>query len=44
VHSLYHVFLYTVLLPVLRMLMWFSLFSHQTGGRACICYYYYYYY
>jgi hypothetical protein len=37
VHSLYHVFLYTVLLPVLGMLIWCGLLSHQIGGRACIC-------
>jgi hypothetical protein len=38
VHPLYHVFLYTVLLPVLGMLIWCGLLSHQIGGN----YYYYY--
>jgi hypothetical protein len=38
VHSLYHVFLYTVLLPVLGMQIWCGLLSHQIGGKACICY------
>jgi hypothetical protein len=38
VHSLCHVFLYTIPLPVLGMLIWCGLLSNQIGGRACICY------
>jgi hypothetical protein len=38
VHPRYHVLLYTVILPILGMLIWCGLLSHQIGGRACICY------
>ena len=37
-HTLYHVFLGTVLLPVLGMLMLCGLLSHQIVGKVCICY------
>jgi hypothetical protein len=38
VHSLYRAFLYTVLLPVLGMLILCGLLSHQIVGKVCICY------
>ena len=37
VHSLYHVFLCTVILPVLGILIC-GLLSHQIFGKVCICY------
>jgi hypothetical protein len=36
VHSLYRAFLYTVLLPVLGMLILCGLLSHQIVGKGCI--------
>jgi hypothetical protein len=38
VHTLYHVFLCTVLLPVRGMPISYGLLSHQTVGIVCICY------
>jgi hypothetical protein len=38
VHTLYHVSLCTVLLPVLGMLILRVLLSHQIVGKVCICY------
>jgi len=38
VHSLCHVFLCTVLLPVLCMLILCGLLSHQIVGKVCTCY------
>jgi hypothetical protein len=38
VHLLYHVVSYTVLLPVLNMLIRCGLLSRQIVDRACICY------
>ena len=38
VHTLYHVFLCTVLLPVLGMLILFGLSSHQIVGKFSTCY------
>ena len=40
-HTLYHVFLCTVLLPVLGMLILYGLLSHQIVGKVCTRYYYY---
>ena len=38
VHTLYHVFLCTVLLLVLGMLILCGLLSHQIVGKVCSCY------
>ena len=38
VHSLYRVFLGTVLLPLLGMPILHGLFSHRIVGKVCICY------
>ena len=38
VHTLYRVYLCTVLLPVLAMLTLCGLLSHQTVGKVCTCY------
>ena len=38
VHTLYRVFLCTLLLPVLGMPILYGLLSHQTVGVVCICY------
>ena len=38
VHTLYHVFLCTVLLPVLCMLILCGLLSRQIVGKVCTCY------
>jgi hypothetical protein len=38
VHTLYRVFLCTVLLSVLGMPMLYGLLSHQSVGKVCICY------
>ena len=37
-HTLYHVFLCTLLLPVLGMLILYCLLSHQIVGKFCTCY------
>jgi len=36
VHTLYHVFLCTVLLPVLGMLILYGLLSHQIVGKLLL--------
>jgi len=38
VHTPYHVFLCTILLPVLGMLILCGLFSRQIVGKVCTCY------
>ena len=38
VHTLYHVFLCTVLLPVIGMLILCGLLSHQIFSKVCTCY------